>query len=420
MFDCNPMTRNGMTRNGGRKLRGPWTVWLAVGLAVMGLGLVACGGGDDVQDGPATIKVGAIFDLTGPTSDVGTVFAEGIRGHFEWLEQNGGIDGRPVELLYQDYGYKVDRAEQLYSQFVQEGAVAFLGWGTGDTEALRGRIAEDQIPFTSASFSHVLGDPAEAPYNFLVGPSYSDQLIILLDWIVEHHEGDHAPSVALMHHPSPFGRSPYEQGGKDYADRVGVILETHEMPRGSTDYTAELTRIRESGAGYVIFQTTSGPVSVALRNARDLSMDFDFFCLNWCSNEVLTDLAGEAADGMIGSVSFSPPGEGVAGLADAEAFLASQGASLEAKGMVYGQGWTTAAIMMEGVRRVLARDQDVTGANIRAALESLEAFDTGGVTAPITYSDQSHLGPRGMRLFQVQGGQWQQLTDFRHAPEWEE
>ena len=378
--------------------------------------LSACG--EKPDDG--AIRIGAIFDLTGPTADVGTIYARGIQDYFKWLEETDGVEGRPVELVFQDYGYKVDQAEQLYTRFVQEGAVAFLGWGTGDTEALRGRIAEDQIPFMSASYSHVLGNPEEAPYNFLVGTSYSDQLVIVLDWILENHVGDGVPAVALMHHPSPFGRSPYEQGGRDYAASKGVELTAHEMPRGATDYTAELTRIRESGASHVIFQNTSGPVAVALKNARDLSLDLEFYCLNWCTNEVLTELAGEAAEGVVGSVTFSPPGDEVTGLADATAFFEGRGGSLEEMGMVYGQGWTTAAVMVEGLRRVLAQGQEPTGGNVKAALESFRDFDTGGVTAPLTYSAEDHLGARGMRLFEVREGLWRPLTGFRTATAWDE
>lgn len=369
-------------------------------LLVTVLAVTGCGGGSEPSGAERPIKVGAIFDLTGPTSDVGTLYADGVRGYFDQLRANGGVEGREVELIYQDYGYKVDQAEQLYTQFVQEGAVAFLGWGTGDTEALRGRVAEDEIPFTSASYSHVLGNPAEAPYNFLVGTSYSDQFAIVLDWILENHGGD-GVHVALMHHPSPFGRSPYEQGGRDYAAARGIELETHEMPRGATDYTAELTRIRESGAGYVVFQNTSGPVAVALKNARDLGLELGTYCLNWCTNEVLTELAGEAAEGVVGAVTFSPPS-----------------GALEGKGMVYGQGWTTAAVMTEGIRRVVARGEEVTGPKIKAALESLRDYDTGGVTVPISYSADDHLGARGMRLYEVREGSWRQLTDFRTAPDW--
>lgn len=377
--------------------------------------LTACGDTGEEDGADAAIKIGAIFDLTGPTSDVGTTYAVGLQDYVAWLNHNGGIEGRPVELVFQDYGYKVDQAEQLYSQFVSEGVVAFMGWGTGDTEALRGRIAEDRVPFMSASYSHVLGDPSEAPYNFLVGTTYSDQFFVILDWIKENHAGSDPPSVALMHHPSPFGLSPYEQGGRDYAESLGIRLEAHEMPRGNTDFSAELTKIRESGAEYVIFQNTSGPVSVVLKNARTLGLDLQFFCLNWATNEVLTELAGEAAEGVIGSVPFSPPGEDVAGLDAAAEFLSSKGSSLQEKGLLYGQGWWTMAMMVEGIRGVVARGEELSGENIKASLESLRDFSTGGVTVPISFTPEDHRGSKGMRLFQVEGGKWVPLTDFRTA-----
>ncbi|RME09251.1 MAG: branched-chain amino acid ABC transporter substrate-binding protein [Ardenticatenia bacterium] len=383
-------------------------------VALMSL-LAACGGGGGGEAG-GPIKVGAIFDLSGPTSDVGTPYAEGIRGYVEWLNANGGIDGREIELVWEDYAYEVPRAEQLYTQFVQEGVVAFQGWGTGDTEALRGKIAEDKLPFMSASYSHVLGDPNEAPYNFLVGTSYSHQFFIVLDWIKEDwaSKGNaDAPKVAFMHHPSPFGLSPWEQGGKEYADSIGIEAEAYEMPRGAPDFTAELSRIKDSGAKYVVFQTVSTPAALAIKNARGLGMDdVTFICLNWCSDEILVSQAGDAAEGVIGSFPFTPPTVDVPGLKDPADFLASKGESLEAKGVHYGQGWWTMAIMTEGIRKVVADGKEVTGENIKAALETLSNYDTGGVTVPITFTSDDHRGSKGMRLFIVRNGHWEQLTDF--------
>lgn len=388
--------------------------WGGIVVTAIALVALACSGGEEATSGPQPIKIGAIFDLTGPTSDVGTTYAEGIRDYVDWLNQEGGIDGRPVELLSQDYGYKVDQAEQLYSQFVGEGVVAFQGWGTGDTEALRGRIADDEIPFMSASYSHVLGNPAEAPYNFLAGTSYSDQLFILLDWMLET-DAEGAKKIALMHHPSPFGLSPFEQGGRDYAESQGITLEAHEMPRGNTDFSAELTRIAESGAQWVVFQNTSGPVAVALKNAADLGLDLKFACLNWCTNEVLTELAGEAAEGVVGSVLYAPPGEGIEGLQEAHDYLAAKGASLDDKGLLYGQGWTTMRLLTEGIRRAQANG-DVTGKAIKEALETFDHFDTGGVTYPVTFNESDHRGVKGMRIFEVENGVWTPLTDLRTAP----
>ncbi len=389
---------------------------LAFTATLLLIALAACGGGDPADETNAPITIGAIFDLTGPTSDVGTMYAEAIRDYYSWLNDRGGIGGRPADLLWNDYGYDVAKAEQLYSEYVQAGAVMFMGWGTGDTEALRGRIADDRIPFVSASFSHVLGDPAEAPFNFLVGTTYSDQLFILLDYLMEDAEasGGEKPNVALMHHPSPFGLSPWRQGGEEYAKQLGIEMAPHEMARGNTDFSATLTRIAESGANWVVFQNTSRPAALALKNARDLGLDLRFACLNYCSNEVLVELAGEAADGVLGSIIYSPPGEGIDGLNDAAEYLESKGGSIDEEGLLYGQGWTVAGFVAEAIERAAAAGE-ITGESIHAAFETFDGLESGGVTAPVTFTATDHRGVKGMRIFQIRDGTWQPVTEMRMA-----
>ena len=338
-----------------------------------------------------------------------------MRGFVDWINLQGGIEGRPVELIYQDYAYQVDRAEQLYSQFVAEGVVAFMGWGTGDTEALRLRVAEDEIPFSSASLSHVLGDPAEAPYNFLVAPSYSDQFRIALDWIAGNH-GEGAPVVALMHNTAPFGTSPARLGGIEFAEARGIDLTLYEMPRGAVDYTAEFSRIRQSGAGYVVFQNTSAPAAVALRNASSLGLGATFICLNWCANELLVRLAGEAAEGVMGTVPYAPLGVDVPGTGIIREYLDAKGESIEGKTNAYTQAWWTFAVFAEAIGQVLVAGDELTGANIKAALETFTDFDMQGVTVPLTFTPDDHLGSKGLRIFRVEGGAWVPMTEFIQAP----
>ena len=75
----------------------------------------ACGGDDERQ--PAAqrpsrpIKVGGIFDLSGATADVGTPYADGIKGFVECWNANGAT-GRTIELSSEDYEYDVAVAEQ--------------------------------------------------------------------------------------------------------------------------------------------------------------------------------------------------------------------------------------------------------------------------------------------------------------------
>ena len=59
-----------------------------------------------------------------------------------------------------DYGYQVPRAIAQYKKWSGTDKVAaILGWGTADTEALTGFLAEDKIPDISASYAAALSDP---------------------------------------------------------------------------------------------------------------------------------------------------------------------------------------------------------------------------------------------------------------------
>jgi len=380
---------------------------------IASLVLTACGGGGG-GGGNEPIKVGAIFDLTGATGDVGTPYSEGVKGYVEWLNAKGGVEGRPIELISADYSYKVDVAEQLYTQYVSEGVVAFMGWGTGDTEAMRTKIAEDKIPFMSASYSAALLDMDAAPYNFLIGTSYSDQAIIAVrwaidDWAAKGNSG--APKVALIHHDSPFGTSPVEDA-KAFAAANGVEFTSLAMPGGVTDYVAELAQMQTFGANYVIVHTVSSPAAVLLKDAKSQDFGAQFIMLNWCADEILINLAGDAAEGVVGAIPFSPPASPVAGHKDAEEFLKGKGKALEDATLHYTQGWWTMATMTEGIRRVLQEGKEVNGENLRAALEGIQNFSTGDVTSAISFSPTSHKGNSSLKLYQVEGGKWTQVSDF--------
>jgi branched-chain amino acid transport system substrate-binding protein len=387
---------------------------------IASLVLTACGGGAAAPvdtGGNEPIKVGAIFDLTGATGDVGTPYSEGVKGYVEWLNAQGGVEGHPIELISADYAYKVDVAEQLYSQYASEGVVAFMGWGTGDTEAMRTKIAEDKIPFMSASYSAALLDMEAAPYNFLIGTSYSDQAIIAIrwaidDWAAKGNSG--APKVALIHHDSPFGTSPVEDA-KAFAEANGAEFTSLAMPGGVTDYVAELAQMQTYGANYVVVHTVSSPAAVLLKDAKSQGFEGQFIMLNWCADEILVNLAADAAEGVVGAIPFTPPTSPVSGHEDADAFLKSKGSSLEEKGLHYTQGWWTMATMVEGIRRVVAAGDEVNGENIRAALESISNFETGDVTSPITFSPTSHRGNNSLRLYTVEGGKWVNPSDFISA-----
>jgi branched-chain amino acid transport system substrate-binding protein len=295
-----------------------------------------------------------------------------------------------------------------------------MGWGTGDTEAMRPRIAENELPFMSASYSAALNDPAgEAPYNFLVGTSYSDQLVIMLQFFLDQWvEAGNDPAemkVALFHHDSPFGNSPMADGEAFAADN-GITTLRVAMPGGATDLTAELENADAEldGMTHIVIQNVSTPAALLVRNTFDAGFeDVEIGCLNWCGDEFLVQLAEEASEGVYGALPFAPITSGVEGLNVPAEYLAENGPyeSMDEATLHYTQGWWTMAVMAEGIRQVVASGQEVTGPNIRAALESIQNFDTGGITAPVSFSADDHQGNRALVIYQVQDGQWIAVSD---------
>ncbi len=390
---------------------------LFVALALLAVG---CGGGDkgggneNAGSGGADKKpiiVGAIFDQSGPTADVGTPYSQGIQDFVKFKNDKGGIDGHKLDLRFSDFGYKVPNAEQLYSQYVSEGAVVFMGWGTADTEALRTRVTSDEIPFMSASYAETLANPQETPYNFFPGVSYSNQLRAVLKYVSDTEKGAQT-KVAVFHHDSPFGTSPLEDGKKYIEEnKLKIDMVAVKMPTGAQDFNPQLQN-EGKGAKYIVIQNVPSPSAKLAQNIRAAGNQATIICMNWCGDEIFLKGAGPAGEGVVAVMPFAPATGGAKGLEDLVAFTGSE-ANLEAKTLRYVQGWFTMATMAEGIGKALkaADGGDITGTDVKAALETVKDFETGGVSKPISFSETSHAGLQSTPLYVVKGGKFEKLTD---------
>ena len=374
-------------------------------VAVLGALMLSPGPGASAADDE--VVIGAIFDQSGPTADAGTPYSEGVRDYVSWY--NAKPDRRrAVALKWQDSGYDVSVAQQFYGQVISEGAVGFIGWGSVDTEALRSRANSDEIPYMSAHYPEPLTDPGENPYNFVDGTTYSDQMRIALGWIAKQEAGKRA-EVAAFHHDSPFGTSPLQDGKNYIADKkLDMGYKTYIMPKGATDYIAQLEEAKKQGATYIIVQNVSSPVAKLAQNVADGKYGMRLVCLNWCGSELFVKIAGAAAEGAAAVMPFAPPSADSAGMQDMKKFLEAKGRSLEDQGVHYVQGWYTAATMVTAA----VSAAEVKGPAIRQQLESSAGVDTGDVsTGPIKFGPDSHKGMKGARLFGVKDSRWAPLIE---------
>ena len=367
-----------------------------------------------------SIKVGGIFDLTGVTSDVGKSFAKGVHDGVQAKNAAGGINGKKINLIEVDYGYKLPEAVAAYKRLVHDEHVVLInGWGTGDTEGLKIQVNADKIPYVSASFSAHLTDPTKTPYNFFVAPTYSDQLRAWLTWVKsDWTDKSRKPKVAFFYGDNAYGKSPME-AGRQYCKEIGIDLVDEEIvPAPFQDATSQLLNMKQKGADYAYINVTTTGVSTILKDAKKLGLATKFGSNPYGFSEALPAVAREAAEGVTGVMPHVPFGEDVPGMKEIVAYHQANHAT-DTHDAMYVRGWAYVLVWSEALKRADAKGA-LNGPGVKAALEEMKDFDLGGLTNPVTYSPTDHRPATKTPIYMIKGGKLAKVAeyDMPRKPEW--
>jgi branched-chain amino acid transport system substrate-binding protein len=357
------------------------------------------------------VTIGALVDLTGPTGDVGKPYADGIRDCVRYFNENGGVNGKEIDLLMVDYQYKIPQAIAAYKDFLRKKVVAIHGWGTGDTEALSKFITKDKIPYFSASYSEHITNPANNPYNFLVGVTYSDQARIALKFIKENGK---KKTVAFVYNDTGFGRSPFFPDGEEYAKKIGVeLVDKQVVDLKALDATSQLLNLSKAGAEYALVQETYMATSTILKDAKKLGVDTKFIGLNWTFGKTLIELAKDAAEGFYGTNPFALWEQtDVKGIQFLHDLNKKYNPDVTYRKINYIQGFSSMYVLLSALNQTKG---ELTGENIKKTLESFKDFDTMGLTAPVTFTKDSHKGVNALKIYQIQNGKMVPVIDYISA-----
>jgi branched-chain amino acid transport system substrate-binding protein len=343
----------------------------------------------------AQIKIGLISDLSGPTSDVGRPYAEGIKACAEYLNKQGGVAGQPLELIQVDYAYNVQQAIAAYNRFKGQGVVAIQGWGTADTEALVRFVARDEMPTFSASYSAHLTDPKEAPYNFFIAADYSTQGRAALDYLKTNWTEQRAPKLALVYPNHPYGLAPIP-AIKAYAQELGYELVGEEnVGLGDMDATSQLLRLQRQEPDYAWVGGTISSTAVILKDAQKIGMKTKFITNIWGNDEQLLKLAGSAANGNYGLQTAVVYGADVPGMKIIKEITGGKPQMTH-----FIRGFASMYVMAEALR-IAAEKGPLTGPSIKAAAETLRDFDTLGLTPPISFFPDDHRPNMSVYIYRL-------------------
>ncbi len=370
--------------------------------------------------GAADIKLGSLNDMTGATSDVGKDYALGIGEAIHYINDTGGINGKKIKLYQFDYGYRIPEALTKYNLFKRLKAVAVLGWGTGDTEALAPTVARDKMPYVSASYSGHLGNPGKTPYNLFFAPDYSTQARGLIqawyDKVWKKHQdfGKRKPRLAFAYHVAvPFANASVP-AGKDQAKILGYdVGPDQNVTLFAIDTKSQILALKKFNPDVVYHSNTVMSVSATLRDAYALKLGADHLIQNWGFDENLLKIAGPAAEGAYGCAPWAFFGQ-KAKLMDKVMEYAKRynpGVPVENRTIHTLQAWASALGMAEAMRRA-DKAGDLTGEGIlRKGFETMNNYEIGLGMSPVTFTSTDHRPISLVSVYKVQGGKFIKFTE---------
>lgn len=359
---------------------------------------------------PKVIKIGALFDLSGPTSDVGRDYSLGIKDAVRWINDHGGINGRKIELISNDYKYDVGRARRIYKKYINNHHIELIqGWGTGDTEALRPNANRDGVVYMSASYSASLTDPFYTPYNFFVGTDYSTSIRLAIKYIKESwRDKSRPPKMVFVYPDHPYGVAPIP-AGKRMAAVLGVKYGPDQnVPLNAKEAVKQIEEIKKYDPDWVWLGGTLNSCAVVIRDAGRLGLDAKFIINTWGFDERLLQKAGPYADGRAyGVVPCAMWGDNVPGMRPImEAHRKYR--SGKSHTVHYVKGWLSMMVMAEGIRRA---GDNISGPSVRDALETLKNFNVGNLSAPITYTDTDHRPNTKCSIYKISNGKYIRVAE---------
>ncbi|MCW2238932.1 ABC transporter substrate-binding protein [Azospirillum canadense] len=246
-----------------------------------------------------TIKIGSILSVTGPAAFLGEDMKAGMEIAVEEINAAGGINGRKVDWVFYDAESQTQKAMSATRRLLTQDRVDMIVGGgsmSGIALAMAPMAEQAKVPFISTEGAMNIVQPvSERKWAFK--STVDDDSV--LDRIADYLAKKDIKKVALLADSSGFGQSATEQM-KLLAPKRQLDVTYEAFNPADTDMTAQLTRIRDSGAQAIICWTVTPAGVVFLKQAQQLGLgDRTLIHSYGFVSQRYMELAGDAAKNLL-------------------------------------------------------------------------------------------------------------------------
>lgn len=231
----------------------------------------------------STIYVGNTAATTGSYATVGVPFNAGLEAAFKAYNDNGGFQGKSIELIHYDDGFDAAQGLTYTKTLVETDKVfAIVGhFGTNTVAATLDYLKEKGIPMVYAATGiedlYQEGATGNDKVIYPVQPIYNSEGRVLLARAIAPADdgiGLGATKIGVVATTDDAGTG-LVYGVKKQAETLDVEIIYQDVDAAATDYSAAVNVLKNNGCDVVIACMNQVPLATLMASMRDADYNAD-------------------------------------------------------------------------------------------------------------------------------------------------
>ncbi|MDE2685729.1 MAG: ABC transporter substrate-binding protein [Chloroflexota bacterium] len=274
-------------------------IWqrLAVGVmtALLGLTILACGAGDDVEQA-APLRIGVMESLTGVGETYGTVASQAKQMAADEINATGGVNGRRIELVVEDSQCSAQGAVAAYTKLTDVDGIKII-LGTSCSSAMLGAA-----PLAEADgvilFSGLASNPDIANAGDYIFRTQISDVQVGIDtgnllW------ADGIRRLATITESTDYAEGVRRTSVAQFEQRGGEVVAAEYYGSDITDFRTQLSKLFDAGPDALHLAPQSEfSAGAIIKQARELGYDGPIYAETISVGTTALEIAGDAATGM--------------------------------------------------------------------------------------------------------------------------
>ncbi len=331
------------------------------------------------------IILGQSTALSGPLLEVARPFNEAANGYFDFVNKQGGINGRRIKLLTKDDGYVAAKTADNVKDLIENDKVlAIFGvLGVLNTVAALPVATAAKTPFLFPMNGDAAIRRAPNRYYFTVTASFEDEI----DKLVGHVATIGAKNVSVAHLKNPFGVAIKQAAERSLANR-GLKMRSSvefDLQGDKTKAAAELLATKPDA---VILGAVGTNAADFIRAFKDGGSAALLLAFSGVGTDIVFKQLGEKSNGLVVSqiVPF-PTTAAIPLVREYQSVGKSRGSSDFTHLGLWGH--VSARMMVESLKKT---GRDLTRERLMDAIESIRNMDLGNYV--VEFGPDKHHGSR--------------------------